>query len=133
MSPGTEGPVSKRADFQRLERDACETPASAVTPCVSGLVEAVLDYMHVGNQELEVVELSGTPERLLAVLGQPPAADEAEAIARFMEIDDAFFAGGLEMWFDASHIVFGLHWTGCPRRFWRGRKPDGIRRTAESA
>jgi hypothetical protein len=73
----------------------------------AALVEAIVDYMR------DKVEESATPERLLAVMGQEPL-DRAAAISRFMEIDDALLARGIEMWLDHGHIVLGHHWKGCP-------------------
>jgi hypothetical protein len=73
------------------------------------LVEAVI------RSKDDKVEVSALPERLLAVIGQEPL-DRAAAISRFMEIDNALFARGIEMWPDHGHIVLGHHGKGCPRQ-----------------
>jgi hypothetical protein len=112
--------------FRRSDelRQLVVTPVADTKPVLSGaelgLVDAIAGYMHVGDQANERVEVSATPARLLVALGQPPLPCDA-AIARFMAIDDDLFERGLEMRFDGEHLVFGLHWKGCPRRFWQGR------------
>jgi hypothetical protein len=73
------------------------------------LVAAIMGYMD------DKVEVSALPERLLAVMGQEHL-DRAAAISRFMEIDDALFARGIEMESDRGHIVLGHHWKGCRRQ-----------------
>jgi hypothetical protein len=73
------------------------------------LVEVIIGYMD------DKVEVSALPERLLAAMGQEPL-DRAAAISRFMEIDDALVARGIEMWSDDGYIVLGHHWEGCPRQ-----------------
>jgi hypothetical protein len=89
----------------------------------SDLAEAVTAY--IGSK----VEASALPDRLLAILGQPPAADGIAALTRFREIADALsrcggfvgvdgivtsFAGGIEIRLEHGHVVLRHHWKGCP-------------------
>jgi hypothetical protein len=95
-------------------RDLLQPPPKPAPGVLSeseaALVEVIVDYMR------DKVEVSAWPERLLVVMGEPAAVDRAAAISRFMEIDDALFARGIEMWPDHGHIVLGHYWKACPRQ-----------------
>jgi hypothetical protein len=67
-------------------------------------------------------EVSALPERLLAVFGQAAATRE-EAVARFMDIESALLARGVEVRLDGHHVVLGLAWKGCAKRPDQGHLP----------
>jgi hypothetical protein len=103
-SPISQLKFRRRDDLRQLPLTTRSEPATA-----DDLVEAIISSMD------DKVEVSALPERLLAVMEQEPL-DGAAAIRRFMEIDDALFARGIEMWPDHGHIVLGHHGKGCQKR-----------------
>jgi hypothetical protein len=99
----------RRQDDLRQLAATAEAATKVLSESEHCLVEAIVAYM------ADKVEVSATPRRLLTVMKQEPL-DRAAAISRFVEIDDALFARGVEMWADGGHIVLGHYWKGCPRR-----------------
>jgi hypothetical protein len=68
------------------------------------LVERIVAYM------TDMVAVSAVPERLLTLM----RADEAAAIARFQEIEDALFGRGIAIRLEHGHVVLEHAWKGCP-------------------
>jgi hypothetical protein len=90
-------------------RDDLVQPAPKLVPGVlseseAALVEAIVDYMR------DKIAVSAVPERLLTVM----RADEAAAIARFQEIEDALFGRGIAIRLEHGHVVLEHAWKGCP-------------------
>jgi hypothetical protein len=97
-----EDPLAKRGVALRLERGY-----AVLTRAQLDLVGGIVAYM------AERVSVSATPDRLLAVLDQPPLADEAAAIDRFKEIADTLFAHGIEIRLEHGHVILEHAWKGC--------------------
>jgi hypothetical protein len=108
----------RRSDELHRAVAVAEPVAKVLSDAEAALVDAIVAYMHVGDQENEKVEVSATPHRLLTLLGQPADDDEAVFLYQIMMLADALFARGVELRFDPAigHVVLGLHWQGCPRR-----------------
>jgi hypothetical protein len=108
---------SSQLKFRRqdgLRQLAAVTAPATITLSESerDLVEVVVGYMN------DKVEVSATPDRLLAMIGRPAHDDEAIPLDTVMMLADALIVRGIELRFDRSsgHVVLGHVWGGCSRR-----------------
>jgi hypothetical protein len=108
----------RRSDELRRLVTAAQVAARTISESERALVDAIVGYMHVGDQENEKVEVSATPRRLLTMMGRPADDDEGVLLDQIMMLEDALFARGIEVRFEqeSGHVVLGHVWRGCSRR-----------------
>jgi hypothetical protein len=112
-SPGSQLKFRRQDDLRQLAAIAVVEPVVGnMSESERDLVEAIVGYM------ADRVEVSATPDRLLAVMGRLAADDESALLDTVMMLADALFARGIELRFEpaSGHVVLGHVWRGCSRR-----------------